>query len=208
MSSFISKVPGFRSGKLWKKIVASIFYFYFIIFLIVIIAAPNTKKESKPIESPPISTVVVEEKKEPPFDIENTVLDNENVKKAVSVILPSKEFPNIFVDKDTIEVYYNPEYFYDDTDLVKKSANNAVKAYEYLFKNKGINTIFFYTITSMTDIKGNSNDETVLTLKLTKTNASDINWPKFVDMVQLDYKALIRVIDDYYIHPGVAKNLN
>jgi micrococcal nuclease len=40
MSSIIKKIPGFRSGKLWKKIVALIGYF-FILFIILVIVIPS-----------------------------------------------------------------------------------------------------------------------------------------------------------------------
>lgn len=40
MFSFIKKIPGFRSGKWWKVLIASIFYLFFFLILITIIFPP------------------------------------------------------------------------------------------------------------------------------------------------------------------------
>ncbi|MDD5416467.1 MAG: hypothetical protein PHU12_00660 [Candidatus Aenigmarchaeota archaeon] len=45
--SIFKKIPGFRSGKLWKKILASIFYFFmFLIILALITPSSTTTNES------------------------------------------------------------------------------------------------------------------------------------------------------------------
>ncbi|MEN3009069.1 hypothetical protein [Pseudothermotoga sp.] len=56
--SFFRKIPGFRSGKLWKKIIASIFYGIMFLFVIGLIISISTSEQSsktntrEPPESP------------------------------------------------------------------------------------------------------------------------------------------------------------
>jgi hypothetical protein len=156
----------------------------------------ETIVESKAIEKPPV------------IDVSSMELTQENIDQVLTELFEPNQYIGAFIYGNDIEVTYNPgENVWDEKDLVRRSANQAVKVYTTLFKNPSIQQVIFYTQTNLTDSKGNTTAETVINFRMSKENARDINWPKFTDMVKTDYKALIRVADNTTIHPAISNKL-
>lgn len=60
MKELISKVPGFRSGKLWKKVIASIFYF--VVFIrVVALMSPETTPQQSTLQQQPIQPAITQQ---------------------------------------------------------------------------------------------------------------------------------------------------
>jgi hypothetical protein len=180
-------------------------------------SSANQEKEqsaAKPAEEKQTTTPAKPTPEKPPekkLNVTTMAITKDNLKEVLKDVIPSDKFVKVDVSKEkskcTVDIYFNPGDVWDEKALVKQSAITATDSYEVLFKNPKIDKVWFWTQTKMTDAKGNSSIDNVVNISLTKENAKGINWPEFKDMVLLDYNALFRIVDSYYIHPGVLKNL-
>jgi len=148
----------------------------------------------------------------------------DNIRKALSgkapvdTVLKDSEFPkNIssieIVDNANIEghknvmLHYTSGTVWDETDLVKKAGGTAIIAGSILFNNPKIETVGLFTETEMTDQYGNTEQEVVIKIVLTCEIANKINWEGIADRHITDPGNIYRIADNYFIHPGVLKNL-
>lgn len=215
--SFLRKIPGFRSGKKWKMVVAV------IVYLIIIggihsaltggsdsapTTASSTADQTKTADKPKTSNPTP-----PPFDFSKADLTKDNVRKVLTDnnIISDKEITNVTVEQDQgqniVNIFYKPESTWDENTFVQDCSNKAVDAMEIMFSNPKADKVWLWGQSEMEDAKGNSSVENVYNVSMTKENAKDINWKNFKDLVMGDYKNLAKVANSMFIAPGIAKNL-
>ena len=211
-----SGTPVFK--KWWFWVIAVLLFFY-------ILGSSNKDKTAvsdnsyKPTvtstqtPTPTATPTATPEPTKVPEKVEFSTLEvtKENIDLAVKGIIGEDNYKgcDITVENNMtiVDVFFNPGFVWDETDLVNQTARNAVNAMEILFTNPGIDKIWFWAETAMIDAKGNESDVNVVNVALTKENAADINWPKFKEMVVTDYQKLFNIADDSFINPNIAKNL-
>ncbi len=170
--------------------------------------AANTSSQAAAAESTAIATTT---DKKPEIDFSKLDVTPDTAKAAIQQVVESDKFKSVEVSseegKTIVDIHFSPGMTWDEKDLVRKTANNAVNCMELLFKNPKVDKIWFWTSTKMTDPKGNESDEDVVNVCLSKENAKDINWPKFKQMVEGDYNKLFDIADSYFIYPSIKAAL-
>lgn len=174
----------------------------------------NSNNEQSPSDNVKKDEVKKEEPKvDPPkekLDFSKMELTNENIEEVVKSLIGDKLTSAGFITEDgknILDITYNPGEVWDEKALVKDNANTSILLMESLFTNSKVDKVWVWTQTKMLDAKGNSSLESVINVSLTKENAKDVNWPKFKEMVNLDYNALYNISDSNFIHPAISKNL-
>lgn len=180
-----------------------------LVGFIIAISSPDNKETSTTNNTN--TKINQNDVKKNTFDFSKAELTKENIDKALVSVIDSNKYKGSDItvekNKNIVDIYYNPGDVWDETGLMKSTANNAVNVMEVLFKNPKVDTVWFWTETTMVDAKGNSSNEKVVNVCLTKANAKDINWTKFKEMVMIDYNKLFDIADFKYIHPGILKKL-
>jgi hypothetical protein len=136
-------------------------------------------------------------------------LNEDNIKKAVATVIKSEKLKEVTLTvekgKNIVDVTYNPGDVLNEEALVKNNAITASNVMEILFQNPKVDKVWVWTETTMLDDKGNSEDENVVNVALSKENAEGINWPKFKETVLEDYNKLFDISDSKFIHPSISK---
>lgn len=214
----MSKIPGFRSGKTWKKVVATIGYLFIFLMIYGFIknsgdssTAPTTAS-SNTQSSKTAETQKPTEQAQPEFDFTKADLTKENVIKAISKAIPEKQITEVTIEQkdggNIVDIHYNPGTEWSEKTLVQNSANRAVDIFEILLAHPQVTKAWVWTQNEMTDAKGNNSLQDVVNIALSKNNAKDINWKNFKPMVSNDYNKLFNIADSKYIHPAIQKALN
>lgn len=137
------------------------------------------------------------------LDFTQSELTQENVDIALSGL----EEITAEVDGNTVSVYSESLTFFNEKTLITDFCITACDSMEILFKNPSVNEVLFAGSTEMIDQKGNKFIDEIFKIALTKDEAKDINWENFKDMVSADYNKMLNISKNYYIHPGIAKEL-
>lgn len=195
----------------------------FAIMLIIIVAifkscfGGDSSKDNKDTTtnkqtSKTVSNEVKETSKTNNFDFSNAELTKENINKAIDNIIPKEQNVKIEItkedNKNIIDIVYASNNTLSEKALVKGFANTATDIIEVLFKNPKVDKVWVWASTEMVDQKGNSKQENVVNVCLTKENVKDINWGNFKPMIQGDYNKLFNIADSHFIHPAIQKVLN
>lgn len=164
-------------------------------------ADTGTKEEARKVEPPK------------PKDFSQMEVTQETVQPVVTSVINADKLSKIDIQpqKDgsfIVDVFYNPgTAVWDENHLVNLTARNGIRVVEKLMKNPKISKVWIWAETSMTDKYGKSSIEPVVNFSITRDIANKIEWKNFLSMVDSDYKAVFRVADKSFIHPGIAKNL-
>ncbi|MFA5385898.1 MAG: hypothetical protein WC364_14795 [Eubacteriales bacterium] len=130
----------------------------------------------------------------------------DNAKMALA---QNKDFEQaeVVIEGGNAQVIVKPETFWDDTDLVKMAGEAAISAGDILFKNPNLAQLKVITSAVMTDQYGNEKTESAAYLIIKRETAGKINWTGLAERHISDPGNIYRVVDDFYVHPGVLKNV-
>jgi predicted small lipoprotein YifL len=166
----------------------------------------GTKQENKKADDIKKDSAEIEKAKS---EFAAAKLNEENTKKAVAAVIKSEKLKEVTLTvekgKNIVDVTYNPGDVLNEEALVKNNAVTASNVMEILFQNPKVDKVWVWTETTMLDDKGNSEDENVVNVALSKENAEGINWPKFKETVLEDYNKLFDISDSKFIHPSISK---
>lgn len=181
-----------------KKIIT---IFLIIILSIALYGCAQNKDQSATVHSLPVDPTSL------PFDFAKSDLTKENIVKAIAKVLTEGQIINVTIESNVVTIRYNPGAQWDEKSLVRNSAVKDVKVFAILNSNPKIDKAILWTQNLITDTKGDKNVEDVMRVTLSRASEKDINWSNFEDLVFDDYKQLLNIADDKYIHPEIAKAL-
>ncbi|MHB8077405.1 hypothetical protein [Desulfosporosinus fructosivorans] len=146
------------------------------------------------------------------FDFAKAELTKDNIKKAISKIIPEQQITEITIEpKDggnIVDIHYNPGAVWSAKTFVQGSATKAVEVFEILLTHPQITKVWVWSQNELADPKGNTKVEDVMNVALSKETAKDINWKNFKLMVSGDYNKLLDIADGKFIHPAITQELN
>lgn len=109
--------------------------------------------------------------------------------------------------KKNILVYYKSGTVWDETDMVKRSAGTAILIYSILYQNPQVEQVAVFAQTDMTDQYGKTSTETGVKIVLNRETADKIDWKGLADRHTTDPGNIYRLAENYYVHPGILKNV-
>lgn len=109
--------------------------------------------------------------------------------------------------KKSVSVYYKSGAVWDETDMVKRSGGTAILISNILFQNPRVEQVAVFAQTDMTDQYGNKKTETGIKNVLKRDTADKIDWKGLADRHISDPGNIYRLAENYYIHPGILKNV-
>lgn len=190
----------------------------FVLFIIGI-CLPSSSTTTQPVATNQGST-----SQPAAFDWSKSDITNDTVKQALnqkSEVDPTNKDDKFPADITSIDIennetdsalkdiiiHYKPDAAWDETDLVQKAGGTAIVAGSLLFKNNKIGEVIIFTNTDMTDQYGKTADTPAIKIVLNQDLASKVDWKGLSDKHLLDPGNIYRIAADYYIHPGIMKNV-
>lgn len=134
---------------------------------------------------------------------ENT-LTNDTINSNISGEIDG--IKKIKVNNGNVTIDYSQD-FWDEDSLIEDTSIDAIKVMKILFKDNRINSVTLNRYASFEDAYGNSKEAIAFNITITKETAKKINWDGIQDKVMLKKASLINIADDYYIAPGIYKEL-
>jgi len=95
---------------------------------------------------------------------------------------------------------------WNESSLVKNAVSAFVKLGQIAFKNSKVKYVLLECKTEFTDTHGKKSNEIAVSLKMSRNNFKKYNWKNLE--YQPIYDQLKEDCDNFYIHPGIFKNLN
>lgn len=184
-----------------KKVLKWIGIIFAISIVIGIINSGDSKKTNQVVPAPNMV-----QKKEPvaKVNVPKELTTKEFIEKAVndSTGKPNREVTRIRGILDAEGVWFiklNADDNFSANIIKRGILNNSKRIFKQVFTRNGINKVTLRWYFPLSDIKGNSQDILVLTITMTKENASTVNW----DSVLTDN--LPKIADKYIEHPALNK---
>ena len=215
-----------QKNQVWKK-----WWFWAIVAVIAIAWIVNFANND---ESQPTATnqqeeqgqeQVEEEQQEPEQQVAwpDVELNEESVKEALKSV---NDAAVVQIDDDTLKkieivdntgtqdqqdkivnVYVDPGIVWDETDYARKMANSIVAYSELLFQHPDVSMLRLWGSTTFVDQYGNEKEETAVRIEWDRETAEKVNYSNFKNIVISDYGRAYEIASNYYIHPGLYKNL-
>ncbi|MFY9273163.1 MAG: hypothetical protein WBJ83_10850 [Thermacetogeniaceae bacterium] len=200
---------------IWKRW----WFWVCVVILLFIIIGSNSSKSSTPTQT---QTAKQQTKKQ--FVWTTAEVTEDNIKAALAKnspatpIVTDSDFPKsitkITIQDSTtkpgqknIEITYKAGTAWDETDIVKRAGGTMIQAGSILFENPKIEQITLIALTEMTDQYGKTKLEEGTKITLNRETASKIDWKGLADRHTTDPGNIYRIADNYYIHPGIYKNV-
>lgn len=95
-----------------------------------------------------------------------------------------------------------------ETALLEKVGGTFIFACSVLYGNPKVETVSLRAMAQMRDELGNTSDEVVARLELSREVARKINWEGLATRHSGDPGNIYRIATDYYVHPAVLANAN
>jgi hypothetical protein len=144
-------------------------------------------------------------------------LTEANIRKVLSrefnidPIYDDGDFPeditSVTVEENNIIIEFKPETMWDETDFVKRVGGTTIIVGSVLFDNPDVVWVKVVAITEMTDQYGNTEDEEGAFISLDRELADKVDWEGLADRHSSDPGNIYRLSAEYYIHPGIRKNV-
>lgn len=187
-----------KSKKILWKIIKIIWIITIALFCLVGIAVCSEYKNQKETK--------IEEKKQELSLAENAT-PQERFEYYAVLSKPLSKFDRAELKNDNLHLYYMVAGWNEDR-MLQSGASDHCYIMQNIFENcPEVNTIVFNFQTQFVDAKGNEFINTAFRTTFTRQNAKDINYQNYKTNCTLDYNNMLLVADEYYIHPGIKKNL-
>lgn len=187
-----------KSKKILWKIIKIIWIITIALFCLVGIAVCSENKNKKETK--------IEEKKQELSLAENAT-PQERFEYYAVLSKPLSEFDRAELKNDNLHLFYMVAGWNEDR-MLQSGASDHCYIMQNIFENcPEVNTIVFNFQTQFIDPKGNEFINTAFRTTFTRKNAKDINYQNYKTNCTLDYNNMLLVADEYYIHPGIKKNL-
>lgn len=204
----MSKIPGFRSGKLWKKIVAS---FIYLAIIGGIISAVNGKPSTETISAPVNqgnSQVQKTNTTKPPQQDQSAALE-QSIKKTIETetnaqtIDITNKTPRVISiknDNGDLTADLNGDVAKTNADIKQLNLYNTSKILSKAFAgNQDIKSITIIWHLQSYDVKGNATDTKAINITMSSKTAATIKWENF------NSDNLPKVADSYVVDPLLSK---
>lgn len=212
--SFLNKVPGFRSGKTWKKVVASVGYLFIAFTLLGLVVGEDTSQTTPPSvqeqqvdkaqkNERPAATTSLEENEQPatlspdPKAILETAVKDKLKDKVREVQV--NDYANN-PEQKIVLIHFNGGDNLSTSLIRKGMSKDCAEVFEKIY-TAGVPvheaTCFVYF--PLQDKYGNSSEEVVMKLNLGQETAAKINW-EGVSKTEFD-----NVADSAWLHPALSK---
>ena len=181
------------------KIIKRIFFIFatlfIVLFVIALITTPKDKKETK------------SEEKKQELSLAENATPQERFDYYAVLSKPLSNFDRAELKNDNLHLFYMVAGWNEDK-MLQSGASDHCYIMQNIFENcPEVNTIVFNFQTQFVDPKGNEFINTAFRITFTRQNAKDINYQNYKTNCTLDYNNMLLVADEYYIHPGIKKNL-
>lgn len=187
-----------KSKKILWKIIKIIWIITIALFCLVGIAVCSENKNKKETK--------IEEKKQELSLAENAT-PQERFEYYAVLSKPLSDFDRAELKNDNLHLFYMVAGWNEDR-MLQSGASDHCYIMQNIFENcPEVNTIVFNFQTQFVDLKGNEFKNTAFRVTFTRQNAKDINYQNYKTNCTLDYNNMLLVADEYYIHPGIEKNL-
>lgn len=200
------------------------------------LTAPDSP-EQKPVHSNQGNQVVKQEEKkkeevkqeekkeEEKFVWAEAAVTVETVKKAlkekppVEVTYTDLDFPKNITDVQVIDnankpgqknimIYYKSGAVWNETDMVRRAGGTAIEICSILYANPKVEDVAIFAQTEMTDQYGHTSLENGVKIVITRDIANKANWKGLAERHTTDPGNIYRISGNYYIHPGILKNVD
>ena len=141
-------------------------------------------------------------------DFSKLKVTEKNIKDAIGQY---KDVAITYIDSNKVEVtiIVPPSISWNTESAVRRDVMDAADDFMILFSNPNVNSVYHQMNAKFTDIYGNEKVEKAIVFEMNKETANKINWEKFNDeVIMIDYKNLFRVVDYYYLHPAISKEIS
>lgn len=187
-----------KSKKILWKIIKIIWIITIALFCLVGIAVCSENKNKKETK--------IEEKKQELSLAENAT-PQERFEYYAVLSKPLSDFDRAELKNDNLHLFYMVAGWNEDR-MLQSGASDHCYIMQNIFENcPEVNTIVFNFQTQFVDPKGNEFINTAFRTTFSRQNAKNINYQNYKTNCTLDYNNMLLVADEYYIHPGIIKNL-
>lgn len=109
--------------------------------------------------------------------------------------------------KYRVTLKYDGSSTWDERQLVRQTAATTVEASKHLFAHPKIGKVSVISTADFQDAYGKSSTMNAVRFTLYRETAEKLDWERFHTMVVTDYKKLIAIADETWMHPPVQRNL-
>jgi len=102
---------------------------------------------------------------------------------------------------------FKPGTVLSETDFLTVAGASSVDAAALLFENPGVGSVLIEGLADMTDAYGNTTEEIVTRVWLSRATAQKINWDGLRDLQLQDNKHVFCIADDRFIDPTIYAKL-
>lgn len=107
-----------------------------------------------------------------------------------------------------IDIWYEMDDAWDETDLVKKAGGTAIIINSILFQNDKVEWVTTFAQAKMTDQYGNTHLEPVVKIGITREIANKVDWKGLAEKhASSDPGNIYRIADNYNIHYGILRHV-